>query len=437
MARRLAPEEKQYVLRRHQEGTSLRAIGREIRRPDITVRRVLEAQGVAFGPPKTTNQRTSSETEALVLRLYDQGCTWEQINDRAGITSVTLGKILKRNRREYDRRSDAERNADIITALYGAGHSTRAIAQMLGHGKTTVGSVIVRHGGTMRQMPGCEYPDYFDRIDTTEKAYWLGFIGADGCIVATPQYPEGSHLAVQLGARDKGHLLKLKVALGATAGVHERTAETFGKRTSLASLSVGSRRLTEALVALGVTPRKSATLQPWEGPADLMPHYWRGMVDGDGSLARKTEGLWTVFLCGSEACVRAFAAWASGICGTTAKPYYRAGCLYISISGRHQVPKLVRALYADAPVSLERKQETADRILSAEEPRRKPGPPKLLRPEKVVVVSAAARCPCRAVSGWGGSAGQGGDLGQVVGEDPCPHQIAAPCLPSRRVRSQP
>ena len=382
MAHRLTPAEKRRILLRHQEGASLRAIGREIGRPDITVRRVLEAQGITFGPPKTTNQRTSPETEALVLRLYDQGCTWEQINEQADVTSVTLGKILKRNGREYDRRSDAEGNAEIITALYEAGHSTRVIAEMLGHGKTTVGSVVVRHGGTMRQMPGCEYPDYFERIDTSEKAYWLGFISADGCVAATPQYPEGSHLAVQLGAQDKGHLVKLKAALGATAGVHDRTAETFRKPTKLASLSVGSRRLTKALVALGVTPRKSATLQPWGGPADLMPHYWRGMVDGDGSLARKTEGLWTVVLCGSEACVRAFAAWAAGICGTTAKPHYRTGCWYISISGRYQVPKLVRALYADAPVSLDRKQETADRILAAEEPRRKPGPPSTFTSEQ-------------------------------------------------------
>jgi len=375
MARRLTPEDKQHILKRHQEGASLRAIGREIGRPDITIRRVLEARGVAFGPPKTINQRTTPETEALVLRLYDQGRTWEQINEQAGITSVTLGKILKRNGREYNRRSDAEGNAEIITALYEAGHGTRAIAEMLGHGKTTVGGVIVRHGGTMRQMPGCEYPDYFDQIDTPEKAYWLGFISADGCIVTTAQHPEGSHLAIQLGARDKDHLVKLKAALGATASVHDRTAETFGKPTRLASLSVGSRRLTKALLVLGVTPRKSATMQPWDGPADLMPHYWRGMVDGDGSLARKTESVWTVFLCGSEACVRAFAAWAAGICGTTAKPYYKTGCWYISISGRYQVPKLVRALYADAPVSLDRKQETADRILAAEEPRRKPGPP--------------------------------------------------------------
>ena len=46
------------------------------------------------------------------------------------------------------------------------------------------------------------------------------------------------------------------------------------------------------------------------------------------------------------------------------------------------MPKLVRALYADAPVSLDRKQERADRILAAEEPRRKPGPPSTFASEE-------------------------------------------------------
>ena len=64
------------------------------------------------------------------------------------------------------------------------------------------------------------------------------------------------------------------------------------------------------------------------------------------------------------------------------EPYDRNGCWYISISGRYQVPKLVRLLYAQAPVSLDRKQDTADRILAAEEPRRKPGPPSTFTSEQ-------------------------------------------------------
>jgi hypothetical protein len=171
---------------------------------------------------------------------------------------------------------------------------------------------------------------------------------------------------VQLAAVDRGHLVKLKAATGATGSVL-----CDGES---ASLAVYSRRIADSLVALGVTPRKSATMEPWDGPDGLMPHYWRGMVDGDGSLARKGDGVWTLFLCGSEAAVRAFTAWCGRISGTEAKPYFKTGCWYVSISGRYQVPKLVRALYADAPVSLDRKQEIADCILASEQPYRKPGP---------------------------------------------------------------
>jgi hypothetical protein len=35
------------------------------------------------------------------------------------------------------------------------------------------------------------------------------------------------------------------------------------------------------------------------------------------------------------------------------------------------------------------------------------------------------------------SGGEGADLDQVAAKIPCPHQIEAPFLPSRRVRSQP
>lgn len=363
--RHLTPDERQQVLRRHQEGASLRAIGREIGRPDITVRRTLESLGVTFGPPKTSNKRTPAAIEALVLHLYDNGRTWREINEQAGITSVTLGKILKRNGRDYDRRSDAEDNAAIITALYAAGHSTRDIGAMLGHGKTTVNAVVVRHGGEIRQQVGVDRPDFFDQIDTPEQAYWLGFLSADGCVISTERHPEGDHLSVRLAARDKGHLVKLKATLGAHASVLDGVSNGFGKPAPSASLNVGSRRLTDALVALGITPRKSATVEPWDGPAHLMPHYWRGLFDGDGSLARKGPGLWTMFLCGSEPCVRGFRAWAHEICGTTATPYFKTGCWYVSISGKFQVAKLVRAMYADAPVSLDRKQERAIQILAA------------------------------------------------------------------------
>lgn len=270
--------------------------------------------------------------------------------------------------------TDAEVNAPAIMALYAEGHSTRDISARLGHGKSTVNAVIVRHGGEIRRQIGVDRPDYFDVIDTAEKAYWLGFLTADGCIHPTPSHPEGGYLTIDLGTVDAGHLVKLKKAVGASRNVRKATKRSGTRIQSYATLAVGSYGLARGLVAHGLTPRKSATVEPWDGPADLMPHFWRGLFDGDGSLAYKGPGLYTAFLCGSEACVRAFQAWARGICGTDATPYFKTGCWYVSIAGRYQVPKLVRAMYGDAPVSLDRKQVIADVILASDGPRKKPGP---------------------------------------------------------------
>ena len=218
MAHRLTPEDKQYILKRHQEGASLRAIGREIGRPDITVRRVLEAQAITFGLPKTTNQRTSPETEALVLRLYDQGCTWREINEQADVTSRTLGKILERNGAgtTANQTPRPTPRPSRLSTRPATAREPSARCSATARPRSAVSSSATAADAA---APGCEHPDYFERIDTPEKAYWLGFISADGCIIATAKYPEGSHLAVQLAVRDKGHLVKLKAALGAHAGV--------------------------------------------------------------------------------------------------------------------------------------------------------------------------------------------------------------------------
>lgn len=43
--------------------------------------------------------------------------------------------------------------------------------------------------------------DYFATIDTEEKAYWLGFIAADGCV---SRAGKGFRFQMGLAARDTG-----------------------------------------------------------------------------------------------------------------------------------------------------------------------------------------------------------------------------------------
>lgn len=198
---------------------------------------------------------------------------------------------------------------------------------------------------------------FFDEIVTEAQAYWLGFITADGGITQTGRT---NTLRVGLHPRDEGHLARMNADLGS-----DRPLLRYPTKPSVTA-AFDSLHLVNALGTLGVGPRKSITVKPWSGPGHLMPHYWRGMFDGDGSIFPTiARNGWCLSICGSEFCVRTFASWASGTCGSTATPrHLKGGCWGWRVGGGPRPQRLARALYGEATVSLARKQERADRLIT-------------------------------------------------------------------------
>lgn len=200
---------------------------------------------------------------------------------------------------------------------------------------------------------------YFDVVDTPEKAYWLGFIAGDGCV-----RPSGA-LQVNLATVDIGHLQKLAAALGTESPVRHGTTRLNGKTYSRVRLVVCSVRLARGLEAQGIVPRKTWGMEPWDGPADLMPHYWRGLVDADGTLIPVSP--WAVSLVGLKPVVSAFNDWMRGVYPSARiTPRPRVGILWAaSISGRLGAQAVAGALYGDGAVALDRKADRAMAILAA------------------------------------------------------------------------
>jgi hypothetical protein len=65
--------------------------------------------------------------------------------------------------------------------------------------------------------------------------------------------------------------------------------------------------------------------------------------------------------------VEAFAQWASDICGSRAKPQqnvHSKDCWVWTIAGNRMTPLVVKELYSDCTVSLDRKQALANTILA-------------------------------------------------------------------------
>lgn len=125
----------------------------------------------------------------------------------------------------------------------------------------------------------------FDVIDTEEKAYWLGFLYADGGITKTNKR---SRLELTLKESDYNHIEKFKRFLKSTNKIQYKQC----KLGNAYRLVVSSVILVDALIEKGCTPRKSLTLTfPKEGiiPNELIRHFMRGYFEGDGWLGFNTE----------------------------------------------------------------------------------------------------------------------------------------------------
>lgn len=122
---------------------------------------------------------------------------------------------------------------------------------------------------------------FFDTIDTEEKAYWLGFMYADGSIKKRNY--------VQLALIDEQPLRAFKAALKADHPItkEKNNRSHFNRRDdTLFFLRIGSSRLANALVEKGCLLKKADRVFPTarQVPNSLIRHFVRGFFDGDGTL---------------------------------------------------------------------------------------------------------------------------------------------------------
>lgn len=140
----------------------------------------------------------------------------------------------------------------------------------------------------------------FDSIDTEEKAYWLGFIYADGYISNPDKQGINSyHFELSLKNADKEHLRKFNKFMEHEDPNHVKTniATTTlapGKTFLRCRWAVNNRHLWETLNNYGCTPSKSHTLQfpnlSIFKDKKLIKDFIRGYWDGDGCISNSLKG---------------------------------------------------------------------------------------------------------------------------------------------------
>jgi AraC-like DNA-binding protein len=131
--------------------------------------------------------------------------------------------------------------------------------------------------------------NYFEAIDSQEKAYWLGFIFADGFIETKRKYCNRK-LGIALAIKDIAHLEKFKKCINGDMPVKiYKTDNGYSNNTEYCKILIASKKMTNDLIKQGVVEKKSNILQPPNISKELIPHFIRGYFDGDGSIWKQTN----------------------------------------------------------------------------------------------------------------------------------------------------
>lgn len=267
---------------------------------------------------------------------------------------IFLGRKMKHNVNEKK-----------IVELYESGLSGVKIADKLNIKNHQVYYILDKHKTKVRcnSENSRTYKvnhNYFESIDTPEKAYWLGFIAADGFVVSSR-----NQVGISLGRKDKNHLEKLVKTLSSNYKVHDYISTTsYKKNTKYSRLMVNSKKMKSDLISHGIVKNKTFKLKyPTHLTSNLNSHYIRGYLDGDGSITRtlsssKLQYDYQIKLTGTKTLLK-------GILSQLGLPNYKLSeryydekdNYYFSIGGNIQVLKLLDYIYKDSTVHLERKYQ--------------------------------------------------------------------------------
>lgn len=176
---------------------------------------------------------------------------------------------------------------EIIFKYVEEGKSILQISKEVPYSYDVVRRVLVENGIKIRSNSynsrkyHCN-EHYFDEIDSPEKAYWLGFIYADGYI----SFPDYSFLlGIGLAKQDEEHLIKFKNAINSNHKINTYKSHGYAN-TMYSRITIRSDHMCKQLMQKGVVLHKTNILKfPYNiVPDDLMSHFIRGYFDGDGCL---------------------------------------------------------------------------------------------------------------------------------------------------------
>lgn len=226
--------------------------------------------------------------------LYLGGLSCTQVAKQKGLTVSTVCNYFKRFGFKVENRQNKVCVINIKDLIkdYTDGYSLEQLSKKYHRKPSTLSSLLKELGINIinRQNRVRFNENVFDVIDTEEKAYWLGFIFADGNISSQKDNKKKVYkFELTIGEEDVEHLHKFnKFMQHEKDNVKLKPVKYNGTIRNSYRWTVSNKHLWEILNSYGCTPNKSLTLK---FPTSVLSSntlklaFIRGYFDGDGCIS--------------------------------------------------------------------------------------------------------------------------------------------------------
>jgi hypothetical protein len=214
--------------------------------------------------------------------------------------------------------------------------------------------------------------NYFKIIDTQDKAYWLGFLYADGSV-------GNKHIGLKLSIKDYNHIIKFSDCLKSTYVINKIINKNgFGIGNECCQIKIYNKSMVNDLINLGCIKNKSKTLMfPKEYFKEcLMRHFIRGYFDGDGSIYYSIEKKYkylkpVVSFTGTLDVLQNIKNILVPNSNINVRKYKDKDIYDLKIGGLNYIKDIYKYFYNDSEMYLDRKKEKFEEIFKLTEKRLK------------------------------------------------------------------
>lgn len=363
-------ENKDKIIKLYNDGMGIDPIGNILGCSGAYISAMLKEWGI-----EVRSYKISEEVKKRIMDLYQKGKSAYAIDIELQLTRSTAARVIKSNgfdiSNKQRRRDDMLKNhTQEIIEKYQSGLGYDAIAKIYFASPNNISKILKKNGikiRSIRDYANKVDENFFEKIDSEEKAYILGWMYSDGS-------NDNKSGRIRLSITDLEILEKIKEKIKFQGNFYIVKPRKESQLTQYC-LQIGSRKMSDDLHKLGCSGDKTYSLKfPTldKVPLKFLNSLLRGWMDGDGTITKNEKrGKYNVKILSTKNVCEGIKSLCETflnlnvsiyVCSTNPKTGYQTYA--ISIDSQQAIKTFLDFIYKDSTIYLKRKHDKYLEFLS-------------------------------------------------------------------------